>query len=81
MVNDDNDRGNDKERTNEEDMEKLFRLFRQIVNEMFIAYDYRKKYESSFEKIQAERELAEKEIELFSEVGFEWDYEWQEKMI
>tara|TARA_B100001750_G_C15462714_1_gene575264 strand:+ start:48 stop:293 length:246 start_codon:yes stop_codon:yes gene_type:complete len=80
MVNDDNDRENDKERTNEEDMEKLFRLFRQIVNEMFVAYDYRKKYENSFEKLKAERELADKEIEYFSEVGFEWNYEWQEEM-
>ena len=66
--------------TNEEDMEKLFRLFRQIVNEMFVAYDYRKKYENSFEKLKAERELADKEIEYFSEVGFEWNYEWQEEM-
>jgi len=79
MDNDDENK-NEEERMNEEEMEELFRLFRKIVNEMFVAYDYRKNYETSFRKLQTERALAEKEIDLFSEVGFEWDNEWQEGM-
>jgi tRNA C32,U32 (ribose-2'-O)-methylase TrmJ len=80
MVNDDKENKNEEERMKEEEMEELFRLFRKIVNEMFVAYDYRKNYETSFRKLQTERALAEKEIDLFSEVGFEWDNEWQEGM-
>ena len=79
MDNDDENK-NEEERMNEEEMEELFRLFRKIINEMFVAYDYRKNYETSFRKLQTERALAEKEIDLFSEVGFEWDNEWQEGM-
>tara|TARA_B110000116_G_C16479180_1_gene421684 strand:- start:250 stop:495 length:246 start_codon:yes stop_codon:yes gene_type:complete len=80
MVNDDKENKNEEERMKEEEMEELFRLFRKIVNEMFVAYDYRKNYETSFRKLQTERALSEKEIDLFSEVGFEWDNEWQEGM-
>ena len=80
MVNDDKENNNEEERMKAEEMEELFRLFRQIVNEMFVAYDYRKNYETIFRKLQTERALAEKEIDLFSEVGFEWDNEWQEGM-
>jgi len=80
MVNDDKENKNEEERTKEEEMEELFRLFRQIVNEMFVAYDYRKNYETIFRKLQTERAQSEKEIDLFSEVGFEWDNDWQEGM-